>query len=213
MKTRVIFLGPPGAGKGTYASRIMERLNIPQISTGDLLREAIRNRTEIGIKAEEYVSQGKLVPDDIVIEILKQRLAKDDCKNGFILDGFPRTIEQAKALDNITHIDLVINLVVPDEIIVKRLSSRIICKRCGAVYNLITLPPKKEGICDKCGGPLYQREDDKPEVIMQRLDVYKKQTAPLVEYYRNRGILVDIVCDKVDTPPEEVVDRIIKIMR
>uniref|UniRef100_A0A7J2TJK1 Adenylate kinase n=1 Tax=Archaeoglobus fulgidus TaxID=2234 RepID=A0A7J2TJK1_ARCFL len=193
----LILLGAPGAGKGTQAKIIMEKYGIPQISTGDMLREAVAKGTELGKKAREYMAQGKLVPDEIVIGIVKERLSQKDCEKGFILDGFPRTLAQAEALDKIMSemgrkIDAVINVNVPEEEVVRRIVYRRTCRNCGAIYHLIYNPPKKEGICDKCGGELYQREDDKEETVRERYRVYKKNTEPLIEYYRKKGILFDV---------------------
>ena len=188
----LVFLGPPGVGKGTYAKELSKRYNIPHISTGDIFREEIRKGTELGKKVKSYVERGELVPDEIVIEVVRKRLSQDDCKRGFILDGFPRTINQAIALDSIVKVDLVFNFVAPKSVIIERLSGRRICRKCGAIYHIKFNPPKRPGICDKCGGPLYQREDDKPEVIEERLRVYEKQTAPIVDYYRKKGILVEV---------------------
>ncbi|HDI02566.1 MAG TPA: adenylate kinase [Candidatus Aenigmarchaeota archaeon] len=210
---KLVFLGPPGSGKGTYASRIEERFGWPQISTGDLLREEVKKGSEIGREAEKYMKEGKLVPDEIVLKLLKERISREDCKNGFILDGFPRTLAQAEELEKITDIDVVINLVVPKEIIVTRLSARRVCRNCGAVYNLRTLKPKVDGICDKCGGELYQRKDDTPEVIEKRFEVYHEQTAPLIDFYRKKGILIDIECNDPDVPPEIMVDKIIEKLK
>ena len=210
---RIVMLGPPGAGKGTYASRLTVRLGIPHISTGDMVREEIKKQTDLGLKIKEYSDRGALVPDEIIIKLLAERLRKPDCNRGFILDGFPRTISQAEALENIAKIDLVINLNVPDDIIIARLSNRLICSKCGAIYNLLTLKPKKEGVCDKCGGKLYQREDDKPEVIKERLNVYRKQTEPLIEYYAKKGLLRNVSCNDLMTPPEVIVEKIIEIIR
>lgn len=210
---KIVMLGPPGAGKGTYASRLTVKLGIPHISTGDMVREEIKRQTDLGKKIKEYSDKGALVPDEIIIKILAERLGKPDCAKGFILDGFPRTINQAEALERITEIDLVINLNVPDEIIITRLSNRLICSKCGAIYNLLTLKPKKEGICDKCGGKLYQREDDKPEVIKERLDVYRRQTEPLIGYYSKKGLLRNVSCNDLMTPPEVMVEKIIEIIK
>ena len=213
IEMRIVLLGPPGSGKGTYASRLSPILNIPHISTGDMVREEIRAQTEIGKKIKEYSDKGELVPDEIIIDLLTKRLKKPDAEKGFILDGFPRTIKQAEALEKMFKIDVVINLNVPDEIIIKRLSSRLICKQCGAVYNQLTLKPKVDGICDKCGGKLYQREDDKPEVIQERLNVYRKSTEPLIGHYRRKSILRDVYCNDLMTPPEVIVEKIMEIIR
>lgn len=192
---RLILLGAPGAGKGTQAEYLSKRFSIPHISTGDILRENVKNETELGKKAKEYMDKGLLVPDEIVIEIVKDRLSKEDCKSGFLLDGFPRTIAQAEALDKVLQdigqkIDKVLNIEVPDEKILERMSGRRICKNCGASFHVIYRPPKKEGICDVCGGELYQREDDKEETVKKRLEVYHAQTQPLIDYYRAKGLLV-----------------------
>jgi len=212
MGIRIVMLGPPGSGKGTYASRLTNILGVPHISTGDIVREEIKAGTEIGKKIKEYSDRGELVPDEIIVRLLIERLRKPDAQKGFILDGFPRTIRQAEVLKEISKIDLVINLNVPDEIIIQRLSNRLVCKRCGAIYNRLTLKPKVDEICDLCSGELYQREDDKPEVVRERLNVYKRSTEPLIEYYRREGILKDVYCNDLMTPPEEVVKKIIEII-
>jgi len=209
---RLILLGPPGAGKGTYASRLSSRLGIPHISTGDMVREEIRAGTPLGRVLKEYSSRGELVPDEIIIRLLRERIGKPDCDEGFILDGFPRTIPQAEALDEMIKIDLAINLNVPDDIIILRLSNRLVCRRCGAIYNRLTLKPKRDMICDICGGELYTREDDKPEVVKERLKVYRRQTQPLIEYYRKKGILRDVYCKDPTVKPEVIVDEIMKII-
>jgi adenylate kinase len=188
-------------------------LKIASIATGDIFREEIKRNTVLGRKVADSVKKGELVPDDIVIEILKKRMNEPDCQNGFILDGFPRTIEQAKALEKAAKIDAIINLVVPDWIIVERLSNRRICRNCGEVYNLKYLKPKKEAVCDKCGGQLYQREDDKPEVIKGRLKVYEKQTQPLINYYQGRVPIFNIENHQIDTPPEAIIEKIIRKLR
>lgn len=193
----IILLGPPGGGKGTQARFITEKFGIPQISTGDMLRDAVTNKTDLGLKAKEYMDAGKLVPDDLVIKIVEERLKRDDCKDGFILDGFPRTLLQAEALDKILtrmskKMDYVINIDVPAEDIVKRLTSRRICKKCGNIYNLLSNPPKIDGRCDICGGELYQRDDDKEETVRRRLTVYKEDTEPLIMYYKSKGVLKTI---------------------
>lgn len=209
MKMKLIILGAPGSGKGTQTSRLKSMLNIPAISTGDIFRNEIKEGTELGKRIKKYLDSGQLVPDEIVIEVIKGRINQPDCKNGFILDGFPRTLEQARALDEIVKIDACINLAVPKEIIVKRLSARRTCRNCGEVYNLLVLRPKVDNICDKCGGPLYQRDDDKEEVIEERFRVYEKQTAPLLEYYRQRVPVITVSCNSVDAPPELITNRII----
>jgi len=206
---RIVIFGPPGSGKGTYASRLTKRLGIPHISTGDLVREEIRNQTPLGKTIEKYSSSGTLVPDEIITEILKKRLASELSK-GFILEGYPRTVGQAKELKKLTNIDVVVNLNVPDNVIVKRLSARLQCKNCGAIYNEITMQPKVAGKCDKCGGELFKRVDDQPEVIRERLKVYQKASEPVVEYYRSRNLLKNIVNDDPNVDPEKVVDQIMK---
>lgn len=186
----VIFLGPPGAGKGTQAQRVCQALNIPQISTGDILRRAIKEGTQTGLEAKAFIDAGKLVPDEVVIAIVKERLSMDDCKDGYILDGFPRTVPQAEELDAIAHIDAVINLDVSDEALVSRLSGRRVCLKCGATYHEKHL--NGETACAACGDSLIQRDDDKPETVLNRLSVYHAQTAPLVAYYNQKGIVKKI---------------------
>lgn len=186
----LIFLGAPGAGKGTQAEVISKKLNIPTISTGNIIREALKNETEMGLKAKSFIEAGKLVPDDVVIGIIKERLAKDDCNNGFILDGFPRTIPQAEALDEMgVKIDKVVEIQVDDDTIIGRMSGRRVCSKCGASYHVQNKPPKAEGVCDSCGGELVQRKDDAPETVLDRLEVYHTQTEPLKDYYANKGVL------------------------
>jgi len=207
---KLIMLGPPGSGKGTYASRMMPKLGIPAISTGEMFRENIKNNTETGRIAKAYMEKGELAPDELTVKMLKERIAQRDAKNGFILDGFPRTIPQADALGKITGVDAVINLVVPDKIVIARLSSRRQCRKCSKIYNVLFLKPQREGVCDVCGGELYQRDDDKPATIKERLVVYQKNTQPLIEYYRKNGKVIDILCNSVDVPPEIMVDKIMK---
>jgi len=190
----LILLGPPGAGKGTQAQRIVERYHIPQISTGDILRASVREGTTLGEKAKAFMDQGQLVPDEVVIGIIEGRLKGSDCSPGFILDGFPRTIAQAEALQPILtkmekSIDHVVNIEVNSEELVHRLTGRRTCKNCGAMFHLLFHPPKQEGICDRCGGALYQREDDKEETIRMRLKEYERQTAPLIQYYQLKNCL------------------------
>lgn len=196
----LIFLGPPGAGKGTIAKRVTDRYGLIQVSTGDLFRENIKNATPIGTEAKGYMDRGELVPDAVVIEMLKARIAKDDCKDGFILDGFPRTIPQAEALaaESSVKIDAAVNFVIADAVVVQRLSGRRICMTCGAIYHVTNIPPKKEGVCDNDGETLIQREDDKEEAILNRLVVYKKQTEPLIGFYRGRDLLTDLEADQPD---------------
>lgn len=197
----LILLGAPGAGKGTQAEKICEKLSIPAISTGNMLREAMANGTEMGLKAKSFIDAGKLVPDEVVIGIIHERLKADDCKNGFILDGFPRTIPQAEALDNMgVRIDRVIDIEVPDEKIAARLSGRRVCLKCGATYHTEYKKPKQEGICDVCGEKLVQRKDDMPETVLDRLKTYHEQTEPLKGFYAKKGIL------RVVEGQEEVAD-------
>jgi len=189
----IVLLGPPGAGKGTQAKKIAEHYSIPHISTGDILRENISNSTALGIKAKSYVNRGELVPDGLLITIIRDRLSKPDCSDGFLLDGYPRTVPQADALQMILtesgkKLDVVLNIEVDDDELIKRLSGRSLCE-CGASYHVVFNPPDKEGVCDKCKGKLYQRDDDKPEAIKNRLIVYKEQTQPLIEYYSKKNIL------------------------
>ena len=187
----LILLGAPGAGKGTQAEKICEKFNIPAVSTGNIIREALKNGTDMGLKAKSYIDAGKLVPDEVVIGIIKERLAEDDCQNGFILDGFPRTIPQAEALDNMgIVIDKVVDIEVPDEKIAARLSGRRVCLKCGATYHLEYKKPAVDGICDACGDELVQRKDDSPETVLDRLNVYHEQTEPLKDYYAKTGKLV-----------------------
>ncbi|MFB3889580.1 MAG: adenylate kinase family protein [Candidatus Bathyarchaeia archaeon] len=205
-----IIFGAPGSGKGTYSSRLQERLGVEVISMGDIFRSMLKEDTSLGRKVKGYVQSGQLVPDNIVVEVLKEHLARIPKGKGFILDGFPRTLAQAEALEGIIRIDVILQLIVPDWIIVERLSSRRICRNCGAVYNVRFLKPKVEGVCDKCGGSLYQRADDTPEVIKNRLEVYEKQTNPLVKYYQDKKVpFVVHRSEELQTPPEKVVDKFV----
>ncbi|MCI5848200.1 MAG: adenylate kinase [Lachnospiraceae bacterium] len=191
---KIIMLGAPGAGKGTQAKMIAEKYSIPHISTGDIFRANIKEGTELGKKAKTYMDKGELVPDELVVDLVVDRLAKDDAVKGYVLDGFPRTIPQAEALDAALakrneKVDFAIDVNVPDENIVKRMSGRRACVGCGATYHIVNVPPKKEGICDTCGGELILRDDDKPETVLNRLSVYHEQTQPLIDYYTKEGIL------------------------
>ena len=188
---KLILLGAPGAGKGTQAEIISEKYNIPTISTGNIIRAALKNGTEMGLKAKAYIDSGRLVPDDVVIGIIKERLADDDCQNGFILDGFPRTIPQAEALDQMgIIIDAALSIEVSDREIVKRMSGRRVCEKCGASYHIEFKKPTKDGVCDACGGALVIRKDDEPDTVLDRLDIYHKQTEPLKSYYDAQGKLI-----------------------
>ncbi|TCW62429.1 adenylate kinase [Treponema sp. J25] len=188
----LIFLGPPGAGKGTLAARAVEILGIPQISTGAIFRAAIAAKTPLGLKVKAIIDEGKLVDDETTVALVRERLSQEDTKKGYILDGFPRTIAQAEALATFSKIDKVVNFDIPDAAVIERLSGRRVCKNCGANYHVLFQKPKKEGICDSCGGELYIRDDDRSEAIQKRLEVYRAQTAPLIEYYRQKGLLVDV---------------------
>lgn len=182
-----IFLGPPGAGKGSLAVKVAEDYKIPHISTGDIFRANIKNQTPLGVKVKAIIDSGSLVSDDLTCELVKDRISKDDCKNGFILDGFPRTIPQAEMFVSICPEVEVVNFQADDELVIKRLSTRRVCRNCGANYNVLTLPPAKEGVCDKCGGEIYQRDDDKQESILHRMEVYREQTEPLIKFYSELG--------------------------
>ncbi|TVX84807.1 adenylate kinase [Paenibacillus agilis] len=207
----ILFMGPPGAGKGTQAERIVTEFGIPHISTGDAFRAAMREETPIGLKAKEYIDQGLLVPDDVTVGIVRERLAQPDCEKGFLLDGFPRTLAQAEALDDMLgtlgrKLDHVINLSVDRELLLARLTGRRICKSCGATYHVIFNPPQQVGVCDKCQGELYQRSDDSEEKVGTRLDEYINKTAPLLNYYGDKGLLRDVDGEKeIDTVTSEVV--------
>ena len=194
---KIIMLGAPGAGKGTQAKKIAEKYSIPHISTGDIFRANIKNGTELGQKAKTYMDQGLLVPDELVVDLVVDRVKQDDCKNGYVLDGFPRTIPQAESLDAALakldeKIDYAINVEVPDENIIARMSGRRACVSCGATYHIVHIPTKVEGICDRCGAELILRDDDKPETVKKRLDVYHDQTQPLIDYYTKSDVLVEV---------------------
>ena len=211
---KIIMLGAPGAGKGTQAKQIADKYSIPHISTGDIFRANIKNGTELGKKAKQYMDQGALVPDELTCDLVMDRIQQDDCKNGFVLDGFPRTIPQAEALDAALgkineKMDYAIDVDVPDENIVNRMSGRRACLNCGATYHLISIPPKVEGICDRCGSEIVLREDDKPETVQKRLKVYHEQTQPLIDYYKNQGILKS---EDGTQPMDEVFKAIVTIL-
>ena len=203
----VILLGAPGAGKGTQAVRIAAAMNIPHISTGDIFRKNIKEKTPVGLKAKSYIDRGQLAPDGVVVEIVQQRIDEDDCKNGFLLDGFPRTIAQAEALDRLTNIDSVINLEVDLDKLVDRITGRRVCEKCGESYHVST---KKDDICEKCGGKLIQRADDTEETVKSRLNVYKNETAPLINFYKNQGVLKNVDGMK---SIEEVFEEISKALK
>jgi len=211
---KIIMLGAPGAGKGTQAKKIAEKYGIPHISTGDIFRANIKNQTELGMKAKAYMDQGALVPDELTLELIMDRFTNDDCKNGYVLDGFPRTIPQAEALtkalaDKQDAVDYAINVDVPDEAIVTRMSGRRACLACGGTYHIVFNPTKVEGICDACGGELVLRADDKPETVQKRLDVYHEQTQPLIDYYQTQNILKEV---DGTLPLDEVFRAIIAIL-
>lgn len=201
---KLIFLGPPGAGKGTQATGVSTKLNVPHISTGDMFRSAIKNRTRTGLEAQRYMDNGQLVPDSVVIDMMRERLAMDDCKNGYLLDGFPRTVEQAEALESIASPDAVINIAVPDERLLSRLTGRRVCGKCQGTFHVSKLADEK--VCPVCGGELIHRDDDKPETIKKRLSVYHDQTAPLIGYYTGNGKLKTV---DGDNRPEDVLKAIL----
>ncbi|MDY2651764.1 MULTISPECIES: adenylate kinase [Eisenbergiella] len=211
---KIIMLGAPGAGKGTQAKLIAEKYGVPHISTGDIFRANIKNGTELGKEAKEYMDKGLLVPDELTVRLLLDRVAQVDCKNGYVLDGFPRTIPQAEVLDKeLTKlgdsVDFAVDVDVPDENIIRRMSGRRACLNCGATYHIVNIPPKKEGICDVCGSELVLRDDDQPETVKNRLKVYHEQTQPLIEYYTGKGVLRTV---DGTLPMEEVFDAIVKIL-
>ena len=206
---KLIFLGPPGAGKGTLAALVSKEYEIPQISTGDIFRDAIKRETELGKKVKEIVGRGDLVPDELTVSLVRERLGQPDAAGGYILDGFPRTIPQATSLGEFQAMDAVVNFSISDEIVVGRLSGREVCKSCGAIYHVKNMPSKVKGVCDKCGGQLYTRPDDTIESITNRLEVYKKQTEPLVDYYREKRLLRDIDSSK---SPEDTLVQIRKAL-
>lgn len=202
-------LGAPGSGKGTQAKFITQKYALPQISTGDLLRDAVKRETVLGIKAKEFLNTGTLVPDEIVLELLKERLLNDDCSNGFILDGYPRNLTQAKQLANITDIDLVVNIDVDYSLLVTRITGRRTCKKCGAIFHIEFNPPTQEETCDKCSGDLYQRTDDTEEIVKKRLETYENQTKPLIEHYTSQGNLKTLISDGTI---DEMRQKVIKLL-
>ena len=209
---RAVLLGPPGAGKGTQAAKVIEKYNVPHISTGDIFRANIKEGTELGKKAKGYMDEGKLVPDELVVDLVTDRLQKDDCKDGFLLDGFPRTIFQAEQLDkflsdNGQKLDIVLNFKVRKDVLVERIAGRRVCKSCGASFHVVNVPPKKEGTCDACGGELFQRKDDNRETVENRINVYESETAPLIGYYEKQDVLVDFDGEKTH---DEVFDDVVK---
>lgn len=211
---KIIMLGAPGAGKGTQAKMIADKYSVPHISTGDIFRANIKNGTELGMEAKKYMDQGLLVPDELTVKILLDRVAQDDCKNGYVLDGFPRTIPQAKVLDDeLTKlgetIDYAIDVNVPDENIINRMSGRRACLACGATYHITHVPPKQEGICDRCGKELVLRDDDKPETVKNRLEIYHEQTQPLIDFYTEKGVLKTV---DGTIPMNEVFESIVAIL-
>jgi adenylate kinase len=206
---KLLFLGPPGAGKGTLSDMAVESLGLPHISTGDLFRAAIKDSTPLGLRVKDILASGALVPDEVTVEMVKERLARPDAAKGWILDGFPRTIPQAEALAKIAGVDQVVNFEVADAIVIGRLSTRRVCRGCGKIYNVKTQPPKKEGVCDACGGEVYTRDDDKEEAIRFRLETYRRQTQPLIEWYGAKGVLVTI---DGTGDPKEVFARFRKVV-
>jgi adenylate kinase len=209
---KLVFIGPPGVGKGTYAKAVSEKFGIPHISTGDIFREEIKKGSELGKRVKEFLDKGLLVPDDIVIEVVKQRISMDDCRKGFILDGFPRTLQQAEALEQFASPEWAFLFQARDETILERLGGRRVCPKCGAIYHIKYMPPKVPGICDKCGTPLIQRKDDTPEVIMERLKIYREQFTPIILFYKERGRLVEIDAnEQADKVVPVVIERLRKL--
>jgi adenylate kinase len=209
MARNMVFLGPQGSGKGTVIGKIKDRFGVPHISTGDMFREALKHGTEFGKKAQEYMNRGELVPDDVTCGMVQERTAKDDCVNGFMLDGFPRNLKQAEALSGIAKIDTAVLIDVAEEVSLERLSGRRQCRDCSTIFHLKFVPPKREGICDRCGGELYQRDDDKPEAIKERLAIYRSETMPIADYYEKAGVLVTV--DGSGTPDDVVAQVLSKL--
>ena len=211
---KAIIFGAPGAGKGTYASRLQAKLGVDVISMGDIFRELVKEKSDLSTKVKSYMEKGALVPDEVVVEVLKAHLAKISQGKGFILDGYPRTLDQAKKLNSITKIDVIMQLNVPDWIIIERLSTRRVCKNCGTIYNVKYLKSKVEGICDKCGGSLYQRADDNPETIKKRLEIYQEQTSPLIAYYKEMKVpFIELETKSLDQSPEPMVEKLLSELK
>jgi adenylate kinase len=209
---KMMIIGPQGSGKGTYASKLSAIMKIPHISTGQIFRDNIALGNALGKQVEKFVNTGALVPDEIVLEVVRKRMSEPDTKNGFIFDGFPRNTKQAEELEKLLKLDAVLYLDVPEWILLQRLSSRVTCKKCGKIYNLMSVKPKKEGKCDACEGELIVRDDEKPEAIKKRLEAYEKNTKPLVDYYTKKGILRDFKVDDPKTMPDEAVEMIVKLL-
>ena len=205
----LIFLGPPGIGKGTHAEIVAKKYGIPRISTGEIMREEIKKGTVLGKEVKTYMDAGELVPDEIVIDILKKRISLDDCKKGFILDGFPRTVMQAEELEGVTNIDFVLNLTAPHKVIIERITGRLTCRKCGAIYHVKNIRPRKGGECDLCGGELYHREDQTEEAVEKRLEMYEHRTKPLIDYYRKKGVLKEV---GVEGEKKDVAKRVDKVI-
>jgi adenylate kinase len=211
---KAIIFGAPGAGKGTYASRLQAKLGVDVISMGDIFRELVKEKSDLSTKVKSYMEKGALVPDEVVVEVLKAHLAKISKGKGFILDGYPRTLDQAKKLNSITKIDVIMQLNVPDWIIIERLSTRRVCKNCGTIYNVKYLKSKVEGVCDKCGGSLYQRADDNPETIKKRLEIYQEQTSPLIAYYKEMKVpFIELETKSLDQSPEPMVEKLLSELK
>ena len=210
---KLVVLGSPGVGKGTYTQELVQKYNLLHISTGDLFRENLKSETELGVQAKSFMDAGQLVPDEVTIGMVKERLSRDDANDNFVLDGFPRTIAQAEALTDITPIDMAINFKADKDVILGRLGGRIICRKCGQIFHKQNIPPKQDGICDTCGGELYERDDDKPEAIEKRLVVYEEQTSPLIGFYTEKGLLREVtVNEDFGTHKEEIMNRIFKVI-
>ncbi|MCC6003292.1 MAG: adenylate kinase [Thermofilum sp.] len=211
---RLVFIGPPGVGKGTYANAVSERFGIPHVSTGDIFREEAKRGTDLGKRVKAFLDRGLLVPDEIVIEVVKQRLSMEDCRRGFILDGFPRTLKQAEALEEFARPEWVFLFNARDETILERLGGRRVCPVCGAIYHVVYMPPKIPGICDKCGSKLIQRRDDTHEVIMERLKIYREQFAPIIDFYREHGRLIEVDAnEQAEKVIPIVIDKLLQLYR